>query len=121
FDSGTTTVNAAEIEALEARLRGTILELDNAAYDEARSVWNAMIDRRPGLIVRCAGASDVIQTVRFAREHGLLVSVRGGGHHIAGNAVCDGGVRIDLSTMRSVRVDLSIQRGGVGAGAGDAE
>src|SRR5690606_36172626 len=117
FDSGTTTVNAAEIEALEARLRGTILEPDNAAYDEARSVWNAMIDRRPGLIVRCAGASDVIQTVRFAREHGLLVSVRGGGHNIAGNAVCDGGVLIDLSQMRSVRVDPSIQRAWVEPGA----
>lgn len=117
FDSGTTTVNAAEIEALETRLRGTILEPDNAAYDEARSVWNAMIDRRPGLIVRCAGASDVIQTVRFAREHGLLMSVRGGGHNIAGNAVCDGGVLIDLSQMRSVRVDPSIQRAWVEPGA----
>ena len=117
LDSATTTVNAAEIEALAARLRGSVLESDNAAYNEARSVWNAMIDRRPGLIVRCAGASDVVHAVRFAREHSLLVSVRGGGHNIAGNAVCDGGLLIDLSQMRSVRVDPSVQRAWVEPGA----
>src|SRR5690606_13639872 len=97
LDAGTTQIEAAEIEALAGRLRGTVLLPDNAAYDEARSVWNAMIDRKPGLIVRCLGASDVVQAVRFAREHNLLLSVRGGGHNIAGNAVCDGGLLIDLS------------------------
>lgn len=117
FDSGTTTVHAAEIEALAAGLRGNVVEPDDVSYDEARLVWNAMIDRRPALIVRCAGASDVVQAVRFAREHSLLVSVRGGGHNIAGNAVCDGGVLIDLSQMRSVRVDPSIQRAWVEPGA----
>ena len=117
LDAGKTTVAAAEIEALAARLRGTILEPDNASYDEARSVWNAMIDRRPGLIVQCAGASDVVHAVRFAREHNLFVSVRGGGHNIAGNAVCDGGMLIDLSRMKSVRVDPSIQRAWVEPGA----
>ena len=117
LDSGTTTVDAADIEALAARLRGNILVPDNAFYDEARSVWNAMIDRRPGLIVRCAGASDVVHAVRFAREHSLLVSVRGGGHNIAGHAVCDGGLLIDLSQMRSVRVDASVQRAWVEPGA----
>lgn len=117
LDSGTATVGAADIEALAARLRGNILVPDNAFYDEARSVWNAMIDRRPGLIVRCAGASDVVHAVRFAREHSLLISVRGGGHNIAGHAVCDGGLLIDLSQMRSVRVDASVQRAWVEPGA----
>lgn len=117
LDAGTTQIEAAEIEALAGRLRGTVLLPDNAAYDEARSVWNAMIDRKPGLIVRCLGASDVVQAVRFAREHNLLLSVRGGGHNIAGNAVCDGGLLIDLSQMRSVRVDPSIQRAWVEPGA----
>ena len=117
LDSGTAIVGAADIEALAARLRGNILVPDNASYDEARSVWNAMIDRQPGLIVRCAGASDVVHAVRFAREHSLLVSVRGGGHNIAGHAVCDGGLLIDLSQMRSVRVDASVQRAWVEPGA----
>jgi FAD/FMN-containing dehydrogenase len=117
LDSGTAIVGAADIEALATRLRGNILVPDNASYDEARSVWNAMIDRQPGLIVRCAGASDVVHAVRFAREHSLLVSVRGGGHNIAGHAVCDGGLLIDLSQMRSVRVDASVQRAWVEPGA----
>ncbi|RUM96339.1 FAD-binding oxidoreductase [Pseudaminobacter arsenicus] len=117
LDTGITTVNAEEIEALAARLRGRVLEPSDVSYDEARSVWNAMIDRRPGLILRCAGASDVVHAVRFAREHSLLLSVRGGGHNIAGNAVCDGGLLIDLSQMRSVRVDRSIQRAWVEPGA----
>lgn len=117
LDTGTTMVDAGEIEALAARLRGSILEPDDASYDEARSIWNAMIDRRPGLIARCAGASDVVAAVRFAREHGLLVSVRGGGHNIAGNAVCEGGLLIDLSQMRSVRVDPWIRRAWVEPGA----
>src|SRR5205823_3930353 len=74
-------------------------------YDAARTIWNAMIDRRPGLIVRAAGAADVVRTVQFAREHTLLLSVKGGGHNIAGNAVSDGGLMLDLSAMKSVRVD----------------
>jgi FAD/FMN-containing dehydrogenase len=117
LDTGSTTIGAGEIEALAARLRGTVIEPGDASYDEARAIWNAMIDRRPGLIVRCAGASDVVQAVRFAREHGLLVSVRGGGHNIAGNAVCHGGLLIDLSPMHSVRVDPSIRRAWVEPGA----
>lgn len=74
-------------------------------YDKARTVWNATVDRRPALAVRCAGVSDVKRAVDFARAHGLLLSVKGGGHNIAGNVVCDGGLLIDLSGMRTVRVD----------------
>src|SRR6266700_1553404 len=86
-------------------LRGRLLRPDDGGYDEARKVWNGMIDRRPALIARCAGVADVIASVRFARTHGILVSVRGGGHNITGNAVCEGGLMLDLTAMKSVRVD----------------
>ncbi|MBV9202820.1 MAG: FAD-binding oxidoreductase [Alphaproteobacteria bacterium] len=95
----------ATVQSLAERLRGRLVRPGDGGYDEARKVWNGMIDRRPGLIARCAGPADVIGAVRFAREHGLLVSVRGGGHNITGNAVCEGGLMIDLSPMKSVRVD----------------
>ena len=77
--------------------------------DAARSVWNAMVDKRPALIARCRAASDVIAVVNFARERGLLVSMRGGGHNVAGLALCDGGVTIDLSLMHGIRVDPATQ------------
>jgi FAD/FMN-containing dehydrogenase len=99
-----------------ANLSGTLLTPDSPGYDEARTIWNAMIDRRPGLIVQCADAKDVARAVRFARAHDLLVAVRGGGHNIAGNAVCDGGLMIDLSPMRSVRVNQAERVAQVGAG-----
>ncbi|RUU30000.1 FAD-binding oxidoreductase, partial [Mesorhizobium sp. M6A.T.Ca.TU.002.02.2.1] len=117
LERGKTTVEAAALEALSAQLRGTVLREGDAAYDDARSIWNAMIDRRPGLIVRCAGAADVIASVNFARENRLLVAVRGGGHNIAGSAVCDGGLMIDLSPMKSVRVDPATRRAWVEPGA----
>jgi FAD/FMN-containing dehydrogenase len=110
-------VDAAAISALQARLRGKLIAPSTPGYDEARSVWNAMIDRRPGLIVQCVGTSDVMQAVRFAADNRLLVAVRGGGHNIAGNAVCDDGLVIDLSQMRSVRVDPVAQRAWVEPGA----
>ncbi len=88
-----------------ADLWGPLLRPGDSGYDGARTVWNGMIDRRPALIARCGGVADVIAAVRFARTHGLLVSVRGGGHNITGNAVCEGGLMIDLSPMKSVRVD----------------
>jgi FAD/FMN-containing dehydrogenase len=91
--------------ALRPQLRGSLCLQDEAGYDEARTIWNAMIDRRPGAVVRCGGASDVMRAVRLARDNGLVVAVRGGGHNISGNAVCEGGLLIDLSPMRSVRVD----------------
>ena len=112
-----TALGVAEIEALSGELHGSLIDENNALYDEARKIWNGMIDRRPGLIVRCADAADVIAAVRFARDHGLLVSVRGGGHGIAGNAICDGGIVIDLSQMKSVQVDPAMQKAWVEPGA----
>ena len=105
MDGGTTTVAGDAVEALGASLRGRLVSAVSADYDEARSIWNAMIDKRPGLIVECAGAADVIRAVNFARENQILVAVRGAGHNIAGNAICDGGIVISLSGMKSVRVD----------------
>jgi FAD/FMN-containing dehydrogenase len=105
------------LDALRAGLRGDLSLPGEAGYDEARTIWNAMIDRRPGVVVRAAGASDVIQTVRLAAQHGLVMSVRGGGHNIAGNAVCDGGLMLDLSRMRSVRVDPEARTARVEPGA----
>ena len=95
----------ATVQKFADSLRGPLLGPGEDGYDGARKVWNGMIDRRPALIARCAGVADVVAAVRFARTHELLVSVRGGGHNITGNAVCEGGLMIDLSRMKSVRVD----------------
>ena len=92
-------------EVLRASVRGAFCLPGEAAYEQARTIWNAMIDRRPACVVRATGAADVIQAVNFAREHHLRLAVRGGGHNIAGNAVCDGGLMIDLTPMKSVRID----------------
>lgn len=100
------SVDPESVQALRSALRGRLLTARDPGYDEERSIWNAMIDRRPGLIARCAGASDVVRAVNFAKERNLLVSIRGVGHNIAGNAVCDGGLMISLTGMKSVRVDL---------------
>lgn len=115
--AGKTSIATSVIETLAAQLSGSILDTSDAGYDDARAIWNGMIDRRPGLIIRCMSAADVVSAVRFARDNGLLVSVRGGGHGIAGNAVCDGGLMIDLSQMKSVRVDAAAQRAWVEPGA----
>jgi FAD/FMN-containing dehydrogenase len=106
LQEGETTLEGAALDALRGSLRGRLILPDDDLYEESRKLWNGMIDKRPGLIVRCRGTADVIQCVDFAREHGILVAVRGGGHNVAGNAVCDGGMVVDLSEMRSVRVDL---------------
>jgi FAD/FMN-containing dehydrogenase len=92
-------------QELRGRFRGALLRPGEEGYDEARRIWNGAIDRRPALIARCAGADDVAVAVRFAREHDLPLSVRGGGHAVAGHAVCQDGLMIDLSLMKAVRVD----------------
>ena len=95
----------SSVEKFKQTLRGEMLRPGDAGYDKARTVPNAMIDRRPAIIARCTGAADVIACVRFAREHDVLVAVRGGGHSVAGKSVCDGGLMIDLSAMKGIRVD----------------
>lgn len=102
---GETILKDAMVAAFSSNLRGEVLRPDHIGYEGARKVWNGMIDKRPALIVRCAGVADVLDAVKFARDHNLLVSVRGGGHNIAGKAVCNGGLMIDLSRMRTVQVD----------------
>jgi len=94
-----------DIREFRSSLRGVLLQPGDAGYDTARRVWNGAIDRKPALIARCAGSADVISAVSFARANNLLVSVRGGGHNVTGNAVCDGGLMIDLSLMKGIRVD----------------
>src|SRR5262245_60220739 len=95
----TLTSHETAAMALAGRLRGTLIRPGDADFDTARAVWNGMIDRRPAMIVRPAGAEDVIATVNFARESGLPLAVRGGGHNAAGLSVCDGGIVLDLSSM----------------------
>jgi FAD/FMN-containing dehydrogenase len=106
----------AKIDEFKAHCRGEVLLPGDASYDEVRQIWNAMIDRCPALIARCASPEDVVQAVDFARKHSLLVSIRGGGHNIAGNAVCDDGLMIDLSPMKRVHVDPNARRATVEPG-----
>ncbi|ONI88076.1 FAD-linked oxidase [Saccharothrix sp. ALI-22-I] len=100
-----TTTQRRELRELADSVRGTVLGPGDQGYDEARRVWNGAVDRRPAAIVRCTGTADVVAAVSFARREGLLTAVRGGGHNVAGNAVCDDGLVVDLSPMRGVRVD----------------
>jgi FAD/FMN-containing dehydrogenase len=107
----------ADVDALAGSMKGALLHPSDAGYDESRIIWNAMIDRRPALIARCESTADVKHAVDFARNHGLLLSIKGGGHNIAGNAVCDNGLTIDLSRMNYVRVDSEEKTAAVGPGA----
>lgn len=103
--SRTTGLPDDDVGALAKDLTGHVIRPGDAGYDDARAVWNRMIDRRPAVIARCANTADVIRAVRFGRDHDLRISVRGGGHNVAGNAVADGGLTIDLSGMKATRVD----------------
>jgi FAD/FMN-containing dehydrogenase len=109
------------IERLGASQLDRVLLPGAPGYDEARTIWNAMIDRRPGLIIRCGSTADVVEGVRLAQEHDLILAVRGGGHNIAGNAVNDGGLMLDLSPMKSIQVDQGKRTARVGPGATLAE
>lgn len=117
FSGAETVLPEAELANLKARLRGSLTLPGDPLYEAYRKLWNGMIDKRPGLIVRCRGTADVILCVNFAREHGILLAVRGGGHNVAGNAICDGGLVVDLSEMRSVRVDLQKNAASIEGGA----
>ena len=105
------------IEGFRAAFRGDLIAETDAGYDEARRVWNGLIDKRPALIARCTGQADVVAAVNFARDNKILTSVRGGGHNVSGSALCDGGLTIDLSQMRAVRVDRQSQTAHVQGGA----
>jgi len=100
-----TILKKADVAAFKQSLRGPLIVPSDDSYEAARQVWNGNIDRRPGLIARPAGVADVIQAVNFARDHNLLVSVRGGAHSFAGTCVCNGGLMIDLSLLKGIRVD----------------
>ena len=104
-DGTTVVLDELAVQTFAASLRGRLIGASDAGYDAARAVWNGMIDRRPALIACCAGTDDVVTAVTFAHSRGLLVAVRGGGHNVAGNAVCDGGLVIDLSPMKEIHVD----------------
>ncbi|MFN8422814.1 MAG: FAD-dependent oxidoreductase [Anaerolineae bacterium] len=93
------------LSALRTRLSGPVLTAGDAGYDDARTVWNAMIDRRPAAVARCRGVADVIACVRWARDNDVLLCIKGGGHNIAGLATADGALQLDLSLMRGVWVD----------------
>jgi FAD/FMN-containing dehydrogenase len=93
------------VARLRTQMRGSVLTPEDDGYDSARRIWNAMIDRRPGVIAQCANPADVQTAVTFARENDLVLSIRGGGHNIAGLALCDGGLTIDLSPMKAMKVD----------------
>jgi FAD/FMN-containing dehydrogenase len=124
IDSATATMPEQEVvDAFVAGIRGRVLQPGDDGYDEARTLWNGLIDRRPAFVAQCSGTADVVDAVNFAREHGLLLSVKGGGHGIPGNAVNDGGMVIDLSGMRGVHVDPATRtlRAQGGATWGDAD
>lgn len=110
-------VDEDAVEALREQLRGSLLRPGETGYDEARTIWNAMIDREPAVIARCEGTADVISAVNYAREHDRLLAVKGGGHNVAGNAVCDDGLMIDLEPMDTVRVDPDSKTARVRPGA----
>ncbi|HKV84376.1 MAG TPA: FAD-binding oxidoreductase, partial [Ktedonobacterales bacterium] len=103
--TSTRTLDTNALADLRATLRGEVVLPSDASYDTVRAIWNGMIDKRPAVIVRCAGAADVVAAIQFARTTGLDVAVRGGGHSTAGLSLCDGGLVIDLSPMRGIRVD----------------
>ncbi|SDF31028.1 O-methyltransferase [Bradyrhizobium brasilense] len=105
LQGGATVVGSKTLAAFRETLRGEVCLPGDAGYDEARTIWNAMVDRHPSAVVRCRGTADIMRAVSFAREHGALLAVRAGGHNIAGNAVCQGGLLLDLSLMRGVRID----------------
>lgn len=117
----TRIIPAGVAAALRGKMRGPVALPGDEGYDAARTIWNAMIDRSPALAARCLDAADVTHAVRMAREENMLLAVRGGGHNIAGNSVCDGGMLIDLSLMKSVRIDPEARTARVEPGATLAE
>jgi hypothetical protein len=104
-DGSPATISGSDLEAFKMNVRGGVLLGGDKDYDEVRTIWNGMHDKKPALIARCSGVADVIAAVNFARDHKIMLAVRGGGHNVGGSASCDGGIMIDLSTMIGVWVD----------------
>jgi FAD/FMN-containing dehydrogenase len=115
--SGVMKLDSAMVANFRTEIRGQVITAEDGGYEEARKIWNGMVDKHPVMIVKCSGNTDVIRTVNFAKRNGLQLSVRGGGHNVAGNAICEGGVVVDLSLMKSVRVDPENRVARVGGGA----
>ena len=105
-----TILGEATIQELRESIRGEVITPADPRYDEARAVWNGMIDKRPALIVQCSGVADVLAAVQFARSQDLELAVRGGGHSLPGFSTTDGGIVVDLSPMKGIRVDPTGQR-----------
>ena len=105
IETTTAAAQTTDLEGLRDAIRGSVIAPDDAEYDAARAIWNGAIDRRPACIARCTGVADVVAAIRFARDRDVLVAVRSGGHGVAGHAVCDGGLVIDLAPMKGIRVD----------------
>jgi FAD/FMN-containing dehydrogenase len=118
---GTTELSRSKLESFSGRFRGALIGEASEGYDQARHVWNGLIDKRPALIARCTDIADVVEGINLARGHDLLLAVRGGGHNVSGSAVCDGGLVIDLSAMHAVRVDQRTRTVHVQGGATLAE
>ncbi|HWR54121.1 MAG TPA: FAD-dependent oxidoreductase, partial [Bryobacteraceae bacterium] len=114
-------IGDSALEEFRGSLHGELLLPDQPGYEEARKIHNAMIDRRPAMIARCAGVADVIAAVNFARRQRLVVAVRGAGHNVAGTSLCDGGMVIDLSAMKGIHVDPETRRARVEPGVTWAE
>ncbi|HEC41407.1 MAG TPA: FAD-binding oxidoreductase [Bacteroides sp.] len=123
LDGLETDLTQESIDGLKMRLMGPVVLPGDVAYEDSRTVWNAMIDRKPSLVVRCLGVADVITSVRFAREHNLLICIKGGGHNIAGLGTADGALMLDMSLMRGVWVDKEkkIARAQAGCILGDLD
>src|SRR5678810_504669 len=117
----TVTFADEALSDLQNNLKGKILIDGDGGYEEARKIWNGMIDRKPAIIVQCTNSADVQQAVKFSAAHNLLMSIRAGGHNVSGNAVCNGGIMIDLSKMKNVKVypDKKLAHVEMGATWGD--
>ena len=123
IDGGQVAIEARQIKEFKAGFQGMVLVREDEGYDSAREIWNAIFDRKPAIIARCVGTSDVINAIDFARNNHLLTAIKGGGHNSAGTGSCDGGLMLDLSLMRRVIVDCQNQTAKIEGGAllGDAD